>query len=148
MQVKDVMTSNPACATPETPLAQIGKMMIDYDCGEIPIVEDKESNIPVGVITDRDIVCRTIGKGINPMDLTAEDIMSKPIVTVMPDMSFEDCCALMEEKQIRRIPVVDAAGACCGIVSVADIARYSTKEAAGEIVQEVSVEIGAASNVR
>lgn len=148
MQVKDVMTPNPACATPETPLAQIGKMMVDYDCGEIPIVEDKKSNIPVGVVTDRDIVCRTIGKGINPMDLTADDVMSKPIVTVMPDMSFEDCCALMEEKQIRRIPVVDAAGACCGIVSVADVARYSTKEAAGEIVQEVSMEIGASSNVR
>ena len=148
MQVKDVMTPNPACALPETPLAKIAKMMIDYDCGEIPIVENHETNIPIGVVTDRDIVCRTIGQGINPMDLTADEIMSKPIVTVMPDMSFEDCCALMEEKQIRRVPVVDAGGTCCGIVALADIARYSTKEAAGEIVQEVSMEIGAASNVR
>lgn len=147
MQVKDVMTSDPACATPETPLAEVAQMMIDYDCGEIPIVENQETKIPVGVITDRDIVCRTIGKGINPMDLDAGEIMTTPVVTVMPDMSFEECCELMEEKQIRRIPVVDAGGACCGIVALADIAKYADRQNTGEVLQEVSVEIGAASNV-
>jgi CBS domain-containing protein len=147
MQVKDIMTPNPACAIPDTPLAEVAEMMIDFDCGEIPIVEDLSNNIPVGVVTDRDIVCRTIGRGINPMSMAAGEIMSSPVVTVMPDMSFEDCCKLMEEKQIRRILVVDAGGACCGIVSLADIAKYSTKETTGEIVQEVSVEIGAPSNV-
>lgn len=148
MQVKDFMTSNPACALPATPLAEVAQMMVDYDCGEIPIVENFETNIPVGVITDRDIVCRTIGQGVNPMDLDAGEIMSTPVITVMPDMSFEDCCRLMEEKQIRRIPVVDLRGACCGIVALADIAKYADEKNTGEILQEVSMEIGAASNVR
>ena len=148
MQVKDIMTSNPACAVPESSLIEVARMMLDYDCGEIPVVENQETKVPVGVITDRDIVCRTIAKGVDPMDLNVEEIMSTPVVTATPDMSFEDCCNLLEEKQIRRVPVVDENGACCGIVALADIAKYSTKEAAGETVQEISTEIGAASNVR
>ena len=147
MQVKDVMTSDPACATPETPLAEVAQMMVNYDCGEIPIIENQETKIPVGVITDRDIVVRTIAQGIDPMDLDVGEIMTTPVVTVMPDMSFEECCELMEEKQIRRIPVVDAGGACCGIVALADIAKYADRQNTGEVLQEVSVEIGAASNV-
>jgi CBS domain-containing protein len=147
MQVKDVMTPNPVCCLMETPLIEVGKKMIDYSCGEIPVVENYENRIPVGVITDRDIVCRTIGKGIDPMSLSAGEIMTTPVITVMPEMRFQECCRLLEEKQIRRILVVDAGGSCCGIVSLADIAKFSTKEVTGEILREVSVEIGAASNV-
>jgi len=148
MQVKDIMTTDPVCCVPETPLTEVARLMTEFDCGEIPVVENTETNIPVGVVTDRDIVCRAVGKGINPTDLSAGEIMTTPVVTVMPDMSFEDCCNLMEEKQIRRVPVVDAGGACCGIVALADIAKYSTKEEAGEIVREVSTDTGTASNVR
>jgi len=131
----------------ETPLIEVGKKMIDYGCGEIPVVENYGNMIPVGVITDRDIVCRTIGKGIDPMPLSAGEIMTTPVITVMPEMRFQECCQLLEEKQIRRILVIDAGGGCCGIVSLADIARYSSKEITGEVLREVSVEIGAASNV-
>ncbi|MGI9035852.1 MAG: CBS domain-containing protein [Pyrinomonadaceae bacterium] len=148
MQVKDVMTSNPMCCVPETSLAETARMMIEFDCGEIPVVENMETKIPVGVVTDRDIVCRTIGKGINPMDLAAGEIMSQPVAVVTPEMSFEECCGFMEEKQIRRVPVVDAGGAICGIVAMADIAKYGAKKEAGEVVQEVLTEIGAPSNVR
>jgi CBS domain-containing protein len=147
MQVKDVMTSNPACAVPETPLAEVAQMMIDYDCGEIPIVKNRSAKMPVGVITDRDIVVRTIGQGVDPMDLEVGEIMTTPVVTVTPETSFEECCRLMEEKQIRRLPVVGADGAVCGIVALADIAKYADRQNTGEILQEVSVEIGAPSNV-
>lgn len=147
MKVKDIMTADPACAVPETPLAEIGQMMIDFDCGEIPIVDDEETMRPVGVITDRDIVVRTVGRGIDPMDLEVGEIMSTPVVTIDCDASFEECCRLMEEKQIRRIPVTGSRGEICGIVALADIARFADKTNTGEIVQEVSVEIGAPSNV-
>ncbi len=147
MQVKDVMTSNPACCLPETSLVEVARMMIDFDCGEIPVIESADTRIPLGVITDRDIVCRTVGKGIDPMDMNAGEIMSAPIVAVTPDMSLEECCRVMEENQIRRVPVVDASGACCGIVALADITKYATEKEAGKVLEEVSADIGAASNV-
>jgi len=137
MQVKEVMTANPACCSPETPLPEVAKLMVDNDCGEIPVVEN-ESNIPVGVVTDRDIVCRTIAKNKNPLELTAADCMSTSIVTVNPDTQVEECCRIMEEKQIRRVPVVDANGACCGIVALADLARGAKSGVAGEVIKEVS----------
>jgi len=138
MQVKEVMTANPACCTPDTPLPAVAKLMVDNDCGEIPVVENKQSNIPVGVVTDRDIVCRTVAKDKNPLELTAADCMSTSIVTVTPDTQVEECCRIMEEKQIRRVPVVDANGACCGIVALADLARGAKSGVAGEVVKEVS----------
>ena len=76
--------------------------------------------------------------GINPSGSIASECMSKPIVTVTPDMSIEECCRIMEEKQIRRVPVVDERGSCCGIVALADIARHTQKTVAGEVVKEVS----------
>lgn len=138
MQVKEVMTANPACCAPDTPLPEVAKLMVDNDCGEIPVVENKESNIPVGVVTDRDIVCRTVAKNKNPLELTAADCMSTAIVTVTPDTPVEECCRIMQEKQIRRVPVVDANGACCGIVALADLALEAKSGVAGEVIREVS----------
>ncbi len=145
MQVKEVMTADPACCISETGLQEVAQMMIDHDCGEIPVVEDKQTKLPIGVITDRDIVCRTVARGLNPLDLTVADCMSKPCVTVTPDMSLEECSRILEENQIRRVPVVDAAGCCCGIVALADIALHAKKSAAGEVVKEVSQPTAAAS---
>jgi CBS domain-containing protein len=145
MQVKEIMTSDPACCTADTPLPEVGRMMIDNDCGEIPVVDNRSSNVPIGVVTDRDIVCRTVANGINPVELTAADCMSKPIVTVTPDMSLDDCCRIMEAKQIRRVPVVDERGACIGIVSLADIALQGGKSVAAEIVTQVSEPTSAAA---
>ena len=138
MQVKDMMTRNPACCTPDTSLREVAQMMVQKDCGEIPIIEDEESRIPVGVITDRDIVCRTVADNRNPLDLTAAECMSKPIITVTPSMSLEECCRILEEKLIRRVPVVDDRGACVGIVALADVALHTGKNVAGHIVREVS----------
>lgn len=147
MQAKDVMTPEPACCMPETPLAHVAELMVKYDCGEIPVVENHENKKPVGVVTDRDIVCRTMALGMNPMSMNAGDIMSTPIVTVSEETSFEDCRRLMEEKMIRRLPVVNAQGACSGIIALADIAKYTNEESVGEIMEEVTKEIGAPSNV-
>jgi len=145
MKVREVMTSDPACCVSETTLRQVAQMMIDHDCGEIPVVKNKETKLPIGVITDRDIVCRTVARGLNPLDLTVADCMSKPCVTVTPDMSIEECSRIMEENQIRRVPVVDTNGFCCGIVALADIALHAKKSVAGEIVKEVSEPTAAAS---
>lgn len=122
-------------------------MMVDNDCGEIPVVEGDQTQMPIGVITDRDIVCRVIARGLNPLDLTVADCMSKPCVTVMPDMSVEECSRIMEENKIRRVPVVDADGSCCGIVALADIALNARKGVTAEVVKEVSEPTPAAAAV-
>lgn len=147
MQVKDIMTPDPVCCTPDSTLQRAAEMMVENDCGEIPVVENMATMIPVGVITDRDITCRTVARGLNPLTMTAADCMTMPPVTVMPDMTLEECCRVMEENQIRRVVVVDAGGACCGIVAQADIARHASKRDAGEVVREVSEPSGSASAV-
>jgi len=147
MQVKDIMTTDPACCTPKTTLQEAVQLMIDNDCGEIPVVDDFETAKPVGVNTDRDIVCRTIGKGLNPMDMTVSDCMSTPLISIAPESSLNECYQLLEENQIRRVPVVDASGKCVGIVSLADIARNAPRADAGEVLQEVSASTASASNI-
>ncbi len=138
MKVKDIMTADPACVTREDSLQDAAKLMLDNDCGCIPVVDGKESKIPVGMITDRDITCRTVAEGKNPLDLTVSDAMTNSAVTVTEDSSVEDCCSVMEEKQIRRVAVVDGRGSCCGIVAQADIALHGAEKQTGEVVQEVS----------
>lgn len=136
MRVKEIMTSNPTCCTPETSLKDVAKMMLDHDCGEIPVVDDKRK--PMGVITDRDIVCRAVAKGKDPSRTFVKDCMTKPCITIHPEKTVEDCCKILEENQIRRIPVVDEKGSCCGMVSQADIATHHLKDEIVEVLEVVS----------
>jgi len=138
MHVKEIMTPKPACCTPSTPLRDVAKAMVQNDCGEIPIVASDDHGALVGVITDRDIVCRLLAEGKNPLDFTAEACMSSPVVVVWESTQVEDCARLMEENQIRRVPVVDGGGACCGIVSQADIAQHASRRITAELLRDVS----------
>lgn len=147
MNVSEIMTPDPTCCTRETPLQEVARMMVDLDCGEIPVVETLDTRIPVGVVTDRDITCRTVAKGLNPLTMAAGECMTPDPVSVTPETSVEECGLVMEDNKIRRILVVDATGACCGIVALADIATNATKTDAGDVLQEVSAATAAASGV-
>ncbi len=138
MLTKEIMTKNPACCTTDSGLKDVAKMMVDNDCGCIPVVDSTDSKKPVGMITDRDIVIRAVAAGKNPLDLTAADAMSKTPVVAKHDSTVEECCNLMETNKIRRIAVVDADGACCGMVSQADIAINADGSKTAEVVQKVS----------
>jgi CBS domain-containing protein len=138
MQVKDVMTPDPAFCTPDTSLRDVARMLVAHDCGAIPVLDAKTSRRPVGIVTDRDIACRSVAAGTNPLELSARDCMSSPCVTVTLEASLEDCCDAMGSKRIRRVLVVDAAGACLGIVSQADVALRGAEEKAAEVVREIS----------
>jgi len=138
MLVKDVMTADPACCTADTPLQEVAKMMLDNDCGCIPVVDGEDSMKPVGMITDRDITIRTVAEGRNPLDLSASEAMTVNAVTVTPETTIEECCNLMEGNLVRRIAVVDENGSCCGMVAQADIAVYADQSKTAEVVQEVS----------
>ena len=139
MRVKEIMTENPACCTPETRIQEVARMMVDFDCGAIPVVESDDHRAPVGIITDRDIVCRAVAQNRDPRPLAASECMTPSAVTVDKETEVEDCARLMRQHQIRRILVTDAAGDCCGIVAQADMAAYCDESEAGRVVQDVSV---------
>ena len=144
MKVLDVMSKNVACCGIDTPLQDVAGMMVDCDCGEIPVADARGRVL--GVVTDRDIVCRTLAQGRNPLEMTAADVMTSPAITVEADLTVADCCDVLERNQIRRVPVVDAGGACIGIVSLADIAREASGRKTAEVVKEVSrPSVGAAA---
>ena len=130
------MTPSPQCCAGETLLNEVANLMLEADCGEIPVTD--ASKRVIGVVTDRDIVIRVVAKGKNPSAVTAAECMSEPVVVVKKDATLADVISVMEENQIRRVPVVDASGALCGIISQADIAHAADETETGEMVREVS----------
>lgn len=137
-QVKGIMTKNPACCASNASLQDVALLMVKHDCGLIPVVESELDLKPLGVVTDRDIVCRIVAAGRDLRETTAGDCMSVPCVTLPLDASLEECCHLLEQYQIRRVPIVDEAGRCCGIVAQADIATRAGKLHAADVLKEVS----------
>jgi CBS domain-containing protein len=137
------MTPDPAFCTPDTTVEDVAKLMVLHECGEIPVVESHASLEPIGVVTDRDIVCRLVAAGKNPLAYTVEHCMSQPVVTVTVDASADAVLSTMERHQIRRVPVVDAKGALVGIIAQADVAWAEDEREVGKLVREVSRDLGA-----
>ncbi len=138
MKVDTVMTACPTFATATTSLRDVALMMVDQDCGQIPVLGGGNGRKPVGVVTDRDIVVRALAKGRNPLELTAKDCMTTPCVTVRSDDSLATVCDAMEREQIRRVLVVDEEGNLCGIVAQADVARSAQNSKTAEVVKTIS----------
>jgi CBS domain-containing protein len=134
---RDVMTPDPACCSASTTLDQVAKMMVQNNCGEIPIVDSSDQ--PIGVVTDRDIVCRVVAEGKNPSAHTADSCMSTPVVTVPNDAQLDDIVSTMRKYQVRRVLVVDQAGCCTGIISQADVATVGPPAQTAELVRDLSM---------
>lgn len=137
LTARDIMTEDPVCCTPETSLQDVAQMMVDTDCGGLPVMDCADSKTPIGIITDRDIVCRAVAQGKDLRGMSAGDCMSTPCMTVDADSSLEECVSILEGSLIRRVPVVNDDGECCGIIAQADIARFE-KHQAGELLQQLS----------
>jgi CBS domain-containing protein len=145
MNVKHIMTAEAKCCAADTSIREIAEMMVTEDVGDIPVCDDQGK--PVGVLTDRDIVCRLVAKGKNPLELRAEDCMSSPPITTTPETPVEEAARLMEQYQIRRLVVLDRNGVTCGIVSQADLARKGPRDTTIEVVEKVSEPNAFASRV-
>jgi CBS domain-containing protein len=135
---RDVMTPDPVCCTANTSVDEIARLMAQSDCGEIPIVDAADRVI--GVVTDRDIVCRVVAQGKNPIGHTAEECMSHSVIVVDEDTPLDEVIATMEKHQIRRVPVVGNGGGCVGIIAQADLARIGPEHEVAELLREVSQE--------
>jgi len=142
---RDVMTRKPARCSPDTTLDVVARLMVQNNCGQIPVVDSSDQVI--GVITDRDIVSRVVAKGINPLMHTAESCMSFPVVTLPDDTPLEDVISAMEGFQIRRVPVVDDEGCCAGMISQADVVFAEPPKKTAELLCELSRDKGRASSV-
>lgn len=138
MTVQEIMTRDPQCCTPDTKIQQVARMMVDCDCGAIPVVEDNNSKKPVGVITDRDIVTRIVAEGDDYTQLGASAAMTEATVTVQDDADLSDAERQMKDKQVRRILVLNDGGQCVGILAQADIARHRSDSETGDVVEEIS----------
>lgn len=136
MQVRQVMSSDVRCCTVETPIPEVARMMEAGDCGAIPVVDGDRR--PVGVVTDRDITIRTVAKGQDPRGMKAGDCMTPQVVSVQADTDLHEAVKLMERRQIRRVPVVDAKGVCVGVLAQADVALGGEEKEAAELVRDVS----------
>lgn len=138
MRVRNVMTKDPVCCTPDMSIDTVARMMSSVNCGAIPVVGDLVRRLPIGMVTDRDIVTRVIAMGRDPRGMSVRECMTSPAITIVADTRVHDCVQLLELSQIRRVIVVDDAGACCGIVAQADIARHTSKRETGDLVRELS----------
>jgi CBS domain-containing protein len=133
------MAKDLAFCTPQDGCVEAAKLMKAEDVGSIPIVQEANAQKLVGILTDRDICIQVVAEERNPREVTCEAIMSRNLVTVKPDEDLERCAELMQEHQVRRIPVVDDKGTLIGIVAQADVAQEADDaEVVKETVQEVS----------
>lgn len=121
MKVREVMTENPVCCDRNTKIQDVARMMVECDCGAIPVVEDQQSRRPIGIITDRDIVTRIIAQGEDYFQRKAGSAMTEATVTISEDAAISEAESTMRDNQIRRLLVVDEGGACIGIVAEADL---------------------------
>ena len=139
MKCSEVMTSDPKfCVTTETAV-HAAKLMKSEDVGPIPIVSDRETKILKGIVTDRDLVLKVIAEERDPKTTRLEEVMTTEVATCRPDDDADEALELMQQHQVRRIPIVDGDGRLVGIISQADVAtRVDEPEKTAEVVEEIS----------
>src|SRR4051812_50019895 len=121
MRVRDVMTPDPACCTPESTAAEAAILMRDNDCGSIPVVQDRSSLRVVGTVTDRDLAIRVLAEGKGG-DTTVRQIMTEGPTTALPEDEVEVVREVMIAQQVRRVPGGDENGGLGGDGGPAGIA--------------------------
>ena len=143
--VADLMNRDIEFCIPDCSVQSVARTMAERNVGSIPVVDNTDHMVPIGILTDRDIVTRVIARDKNPLAYTAETAMSDPAVTVQADAPLNEVLATMEKHQIRRVPVVNEQGCCAGMISQSDVAWSAKEKDVAELVREVSRETGVPS---
>lgn len=137
MKCKDIMTPNPRTCSPQDLSIEPGKIMRDEDVGIVPVVEENQKL--VGVVTDRDLCLGVVAEGKHPREVKIADCMSEELITCKPEDNVQKAQELMQEYQVRRIPVVDNQGRIVGMIAQADIAlKVGKPEEVTETVKNIS----------
>lgn len=135
MKVSEVMHPGVHWVEPGTPIIEIAKLMRDQDIGSLPVGEDDRL---VGMVTDRDIVCRGIAQGLDCSVMTARDVMSSGIIYCRDNEELDDAVRIMEQHEVRRLPVINDDKRMVGILSLGDISHSAPRQVSGEVLQSVS----------
>lgn len=132
---RDLMTPDPKCVKEDQTLVEAARMMRELDVGALPICGNDDRL--KGMLTDRDIVVKCIADGGDPTSVTAGSLAEGKPVTIGADDDIREALEVMQEYQVRRLPVIDGHD-LVGIISQADIARELSATATGETVAEIS----------
>jgi len=116
----------------------VAKMMCDMNVGSIPVVVDHQSLSLVGMITDRDLCCRVLAHGLDAKSTKIQEFVTYNPAICRDAENVENCERLMQEHQVRRIPVVDKENHVIGIVAQADLALKDKAERVHKTVAEIS----------
>ena len=138
MKIKEVMSTNPACCTPTDTIQNVAKMMCDRNVGSIPVVDDQQSRTLLGMITDRDLCCSVLARGLDPKTTRVQEFITYNPVSCRDGENIDKCERVMQEHQIRRVPVVDGENRVIGIVAQADVALKEKPEKVHKTVAEIS----------
>ena len=136
MQLREVMTRHIEEIRPDANLKEAAEKMRSMDIGALPVCENDRL---VGMLTDRDIAIRAVADGRDPMQTCVRDAMSAGTVFCYEDDDVSEAARIMEQKQIRRLPVFNRQGRAVGIVSLGDLAtRIGNDHLSGDVLEQVS----------
>ena len=135
MMISEVMTRRVETVSPDTVLEEAANKMKELDVGVLPVFDGK---LLMGMLTDRDIVIRSVAKGSDPRKTKVSDAMSPEVVSCYDYEELEAVTDRMKTKKIRRIPVVSREKELIGMVSLADVAERGDAKEAEETLEKVS----------
>jgi len=129
MPIGDVCIRDVIVASGETTAREAARLMAENHVGNLVVVEDIGGRkVPVGIITDRDIVRNVVANGLDASVFTLADLMARDLVTVREDQGVFECMQQMRINGIRRMPVVDLTGGLIGIISLDDLIQLLAEE--------------------
>jgi len=135
MKVKEAMHKGVEWVGPDTPVIELAKLMRKHDIGANPIGENDQL---VGMVTDRDIVCKGLAEESNPAHLSARDVMTPGIHCCRDDDDLDKAVRHMEELKIRRLPVINKSKRMIGILSLGDVSGIAPNGLLSEYIKSVS----------
>ncbi|HEX5833354.1 MAG TPA: CBS domain-containing protein [Pyrinomonadaceae bacterium] len=130
MKVKDVMTGSPSVCDLNESLAEAAKTMWEADCGVLPVLKDGRE--VVGLLTDRDICMAMAMRDSNPAAVSAEEVITGDVYSVAPEDEIQKALELMQQHQVRRLPVINPEGELAGILSMNDIVLRAKEKTNGK----------------
>lgn len=129
MPIGDVCIRDVVVASRETTAREAARLMSESHVGNLVVVEDIGGRrVPVGIITDRDIVRNVVAEALDASVFTLEDLAARDLVTVREDQGVFECIQQMRINGIRRMPVVDSKGGLVGIISLDDLIQLLAEE--------------------
>jgi CBS domain-containing protein len=135
----EVMTKDPVYCLPNDSVVIAAELMKSENIGSIPVIENKQSQKLMGIVTDRDLALRIVAGALDAKSTTVESVMTHQVVTCHADDDLQKALDAMAEHQLRRIPVVDKDNKVVGIIAQADVAtRADQPEKTAEMVKEIS----------